>query len=85
MEDLKDKFASGISYDFADGEADFVLTINDKSEIVIEVGFNKEDVSWVINTHKKVKEKYSIIFGSENLELINDLIIKIHLKYLLLI
>ncbi|PKP61262.1 MAG: hypothetical protein CVT88_00645 [Candidatus Altiarchaeales archaeon HGW-Altiarchaeales-1] len=85
MEDLKDKFASDISYDSAEGGADFVLTMNDRSKIVIEVGFNKEDIGQVINTQKKVNGKYSIIFGSEKLELVNDSIVKVPLRYLLLL
>ncbi len=85
MKNLKDKFASDIYYDSAEGGADFVLMMNDRNKIVIEVGFNKEDVAQVISTQKKVKGKYSIIFGSEKLELINDSIVKVPLKYLLLI
>ncbi len=82
--DLKEKFAYDLSYDAAERGADFVLTLKDRSKIVIEVGFNKEEVKQVENTQAKVKGKYGIVFGSGNLELVNDSIVKIPLKYFLL-
>lgn len=85
MKDLKDKIAVNVSYDIAEAGADFILTLKDRSKITIEVGFNKEDISQVVNTQKKIKGKYGIIFGSKNLELVNESIIKVPLKYLLLI
>ena len=83
--DLKNKMAVDISYDIAEGGADFILTLKDRNKIVIEVGFNKEEISQVVNTQKKIDSKYGIVFGSKNLELINNSIVKIPLKYLLLI
>lgn len=82
---LKDKLSVNLAYDIAEGGADFVLTMKDRNEIVIEVGFNKEDINQVINTQKKVNGKYGIVFGSKNLELINNTIVKIPLEYFLLI
>ncbi|MBU4369822.1 AAA family ATPase [Patescibacteria group bacterium] len=87
LKDLKShsKYAINLSYDLAEGGADFVLNLKDRSNIVIEIGFNKNEIEQVKNTMKKVKSRYGIVFGSENLELVNESIIKIPLKYLLLI
>ncbi|MCL0040362.1 hypothetical protein M1N02_02760 [Thermodesulfovibrionales bacterium] len=62
-----------------------MLTLKDRSNIVIEVGFNKEEIDQVEYTLKKTGGKYGLVFGSKNLELINNSIVKIPLKYLLLI
>jgi len=83
--DLKREHAYSLSYDFAEGGADFVLTLKDRSNIVIEVGFNKEGTKQVENTMKKVKSRYGIVFGSSDLELVNHSIVKVPLKFLLLI
>lgn len=86
--DIKEREAFGppkLSYDIAEGGADFVLTLKDRSNIVIEVGFNKEETKQVEFTMKKVKSRYGIVFGSSNLELINNRIVKVPLKFLLLI
>lgn len=87
LKDLKShsKYAVNLSYDLAEGGADFVLTLKDRSNIVIEVGFNKEEIDQVEYTLKKTGGKYGLVFGSKNLELINNSIVKIPLKYLLLI
>ena len=77
--------APKLSYDIAEGGADFVLTLKDRSNIVIEVGFNKEETKQVEFTMKKVKSRYGIVFGSGNLELVNNVIVKVPLKFLLLI
>lgn len=78
--------APRLSYDIAEGGADFVLTLQDKSSIVIELGFNKEEIKQVENTMKKVKSsKYGLVFGSSDLKIINDSIVKVPLRFLLLI
>ena len=77
--------APKLSYDIAEGGADFVLTLKDRSNIVIEVGFNKEETKQVENTMKKVKSRYGIVFGSSDLELASTSIVKVPLKFLLLI
>jgi len=85
---LKDSKTFGVpklSYDIAAGGADFVLTLKDRRNIVIEVGFNKEEVRQVQNTMKKVKSQYGLVFGSSELELVKDSIVKVPLKFLLLI
>ncbi len=87
LNDLKShsKYAINLFYDFAENGADFVLTLRDRSNIVIEVGFNKEEINQVKNTLKKTGGKYGIVFGSSELELVGDSIVKIPLKFLLLI
>jgi len=75
----------GLSYDIAEGGADFVLTLSDNSNIVIEVGFNKEKSREVQNTMKKVKSRYGLVFGSSEIELVKDSIVKVPLKYLLMV
>jgi predicted AAA+ superfamily ATPase len=74
-----------LSYDAAERDADFILTLNNIKNIVIEVGFNKEETKQVENTMKKVNSIYGLIIGSKNLELVNDKIVKIPLKFLLTI
>ncbi len=74
-----------LSYDIAEGGADFVLNSKDKGNIVVEVGFNKEETKQVNFTMKKVKSRYGLVFGSQELELINNSIVKVPLKFLMLI
>jgi len=83
--DLKKKLAYGLLYDIAEGGADFILTLNDRSNIVIEVGFDKEETKQVEFTMKKVKSRYGLVFGSTKLELVNNSIVKIPLRFLMLI
>ena len=85
MSDLKDKIAVDLSYDIAEEGADFIVTLKDRTKVVIEVGFNKEDTRQVTNTQAKVNGKYGLVFGSKKLDLIDDFIVKIPLEYLLLI
>jgi len=87
LKDLKShsKYAINLSYDLAEAGADFVLTLKDRSNIVIEVGFNKNEIEQVKNTMKKVKSRYGLVFGSSELELINDSIVKVPLRFLMLI
>lgn len=72
-------------YDYGKGGADFILRFRDNSEIIIEVGFSKEDVDQIENTAKKAKAKYGVVFGSGDLEIVNSSIVKIPLTFLLLI
>ncbi len=75
-----------LSFDIAEGGADFILTLKDRNNIVIELGFNKEETKQVEKTMKKVKNvKYGLVFGSENLELVENSIVKVPLKFLMLI
>ncbi len=81
--DLANKI-SNIFYDSAKGGADFILNLKNRNKVVVEVGFNKEDISQVVSTMKKFSSKFGLVFGSKNLELANDYIVKIPLDYLLL-
>lgn len=74
-----------IFYDAAEGGADFILRFKDGRKIVIEVGFNKEEIDQIKFTSKKVKPNYGILVGSENLDLVDNFIVKIPLNYWLLI
>lgn len=87
LKDLKShsKYAVNLSFDLAKGGADFVLTLKDRSNIVIEVGFNKEEIDQVKHTLKKTGGKYGLVFGSSELKLIDNYIVKIPLRFLMLI
>lgn len=75
-----------LSYDIAEGGADFVLTLRDRNSIIIEVGFNKKETRQVEKTMKKVKNsKYGLVFGSSDLELVGNSIVKVPLRFLLLL
>jgi len=83
--DIKRLFAYGLFYDIAENGADFILTLRDRSNIVIEVGFNKDEIKQVEFTMKKVKSRYGLVFGSKELKLINNSIIMLPLKFLMVI
>jgi uncharacterized protein len=88
QKDIKSNFAFGntkLSYDIAQGGADFILTLNDRSNIVIELGFNKEETKQAEFTMKKIKSRYGLVFGSNNLELVNNSILKVPLRFLMLL
>ena len=76
-----------LHYDYGKGGADFVVRFFDNSEIVVEVGFGKEEIKQVQKTLKTTKgrAKYGLVIGSEKLELINGDIVKVPLDYFLLI
>lgn len=77
--------APKLSYDLAEGGADFVLTLKDRSNLVIEVGFSKDEIKQVESTMKKVRSRYGLVFGSNELEIVGDSIVKIPLRFLMLI
>lgn len=64
-----------IRYDSAEGGADFILQILNKKQIIIEVGMGKKDKRQIINTMKKIKSDYNIIFSKTELKV--DLELKI--------
>jgi predicted AAA+ superfamily ATPase len=74
-------------YDYSSGGADFIVRFKDKKEIVMEVGFGKEETRQVIDSLKKTdgRGKYGMVIGSGKLELVNESILKIPLEYFLLI
>ena len=80
------KPAYSLTYDSAQGGADFIVGVGDK-KIVIEVGINKSEYRQVIQTAQKVKPAYSIILSEKAGELeYNEKAnaLKIPLKYFLL-
>jgi len=89
QKDIKGSYVFGVpklSYDIAENGADFVLSLQDKKSVVIEVGFNKEEIKQVQNTMKKVRNpQYGLAIGSRKLELINNSIVKVPLRFLMLI
>lgn len=58
---------TSLTYDFAQGEADFILGMGNK-RIVIEVGAGKKDYRQVVATGKKVKPHYGLVIHEESLE-----------------
>lgn len=57
---------ASISYDPSKGGADFILDIENKERIIIEVGMNKKDGKQILETSKKVKAKYGIVISNSN-------------------
>lgn len=60
-----------IRYDSAAGGADFILQIANSKQIIIEVGMGKKDNKQIINTAKKVKSDYNLVFSDSEL-IINE-------------
>ena len=75
-----------IFYDYSQGGADFIIRFHDLQEIVIEVGFGKENLNQVITTLNKTsgRAKYGLVIGSRRLEL-KENVVKIPLNYFLLV
>ncbi|MBU4347171.1 AAA family ATPase [Patescibacteria group bacterium] len=53
-----------IRYDSAQGGADFILQIGNTKKIVVEVGLGSKDKKQVINTMRKIKSDYGVIFSN---------------------
>ena len=71
-----------IRYDSAQGGADFILQIGNTKKIVIEVGFGNKDKKQTIDTMRKIKSDYGIIFHSAELKFDeNTNIVSIPLDY----
>jgi len=74
-----------LTYDVAEGGADFIVSIANR-KIIIEIGAGKKDYKQIIQTSKRVKSKYSIVISNNALEYSDELnAIKIPMKYFLLI
>lgn len=75
-----------VYYDYGSGGADFILRFPNKYEIVIEIGFGKEEIKQVEKTILKSnnRTKYGLVIGSEKLDIIGN-IVKIPLDYFLLV
>lgn len=72
---------ANIFYDSSKNGADFIFKFFDMRKIIIETGFNKETVDQIYSTYKKVTSDYGVIAGSKNLELVDNFVVKIPLKY----
>ncbi|MEO0117188.1 MAG: AAA family ATPase [candidate division WOR-3 bacterium] len=83
--DLKNRIAEDLMFDSAEGGADFILRLKNRKIVIIEVGFHKEEINQIALTKKKVKASYAFLFGSRDLALVDSYIVKIPLRYLLLI
>lgn len=75
-----------VYYDYGQGGADFIVRFRDSTEIVFEVGFSKDGTKQVHKTLDKTsgRAKYGIVIGSDNLEIVDERIVKIPLDYFLL-
>ena len=71
-----------IRYDNAQGGADFILQILNKKQIIIEVGMGNKDKKQIINSMKKIKSDYNLIFSASELNVDTDLnILAVPLDY----
>lgn len=55
---------ASISYDPSVGGADFILDIENKQRIIIEVGSNKKNEEQIVKTYKKIKAKYGLLISN---------------------
>ncbi len=75
---------TSITYDSAQGGADFIVKFGSQ-KIIIEVSAGSKDYKQVVQTALKVSAKYSLIISSNNLEYSEENnAVKIPLKYFLL-
>jgi len=75
-----------IRYDSAQGGADFILQIGNSKKIVIEVGLGSKDKKQVINTMRKIKSDYGVVFSNTELKVDKEVdVISIPLDYYFLI
>ncbi|MCU0653136.1 MAG: AAA family ATPase [Candidatus Pacebacteria bacterium] len=81
---LDGKINASLTYDSAQGGADFIVSFGGK-RILIEVGAGSKDSRQLLNTAKKVKADYGLAICNDDLELLEENILKMPLKYFLLI
>lgn len=83
---LYKKINTSLTYDSAQGGADFIVGFG-RQKIIVEVSSGKKDYKQIIMTSKKVKTKYSLVISNndnfEHSEQNNA--VKIPLKYFLLV
>jgi predicted AAA+ superfamily ATPase len=76
---------SSLTYDNAQGGADFIMGFG-KEKIIIEVGMGDKNIKQVLQTAEKVKAKYGLVISRNNLKLHSEEnIVQIPLDYFLLI
>lgn len=61
------KHTGAITYDAAEGGADFILQMNNRRQMVIEVGMNKKDTKQVKTTMAKVNSSYGVVISANEL------------------
>ncbi len=61
-----------IRYDSAQGGADFVLQILNKKQIIIEAGMGEKHRGQIINSAKKIRSDYNLIYSNSELRIDND-------------
>jgi hypothetical protein len=82
---LNNKIGHSLTYDNAQGGADFIVGFGHQ-KIIIEVGVGKKDYRQVIQTSQKIQAKYNLIIHNGELEFSEENnTVKIPLKYFLLI
>ena len=59
-------------FDPVEGGADFVVTMNDKSRIVLEVGYGDKGIDQAETTMTRIKSKYGVIVSDRRLSLSAD-------------
>jgi hypothetical protein len=59
-------------YDSSENGADFILQISNKKQIIIEVGLGKKDRRQILNSMKRIKSDYGIVFSSNPLFIDQD-------------
>ena len=75
-----------VRYDAMQGGADFVLQIENKRQIAIEVGLGTKDKKQLIQTMKKIPCEYGIAISTNTLAWNNELrILDLPLDYFLMI
>lgn len=77
--------AGTITFDGAQGGADFILSIANKRQIVIEIGIGEKDKDQVKKTMESIKCDYGVVIGDGSLaHFAEDKIICLPLKYFLM-
>jgi len=59
-------------FDPVEGGADFVVTMNDRSRIVLEVGYGDKGIDQAEKTMARIKSKYGVIVSNRRLSLSAD-------------
>jgi predicted AAA+ superfamily ATPase len=56
-----------LRYDNSKGGADFILQIANNKQIIIEVGMGKKDAKQILNSSKKIKSDYNVVYSENKL------------------
>lgn len=81
---LEKRMGASLTYDSAQGGADFIVSYAGK-RIIIEVGSGKKDYRQLLNTASKIKVDYGLIVCNDDLEYLEEAdALKIPLKYFFL-